>query len=105
MPIEATEPTVIAATYPYWAFSIQTRGFPCAPPGGTTPDTVSCHVTLIKFRIRGDGVPEQSPLPDDVRTITVDDIYALAATKPTVAAALAALMEAVAEVASDEGVR
>lgn len=103
MPIEATEPTVIAATYDKWAFSFHTTGFPCAAPGGMTPDTVACHVTMLKFRLREDGVPERSPLPSDMREIHVDDLYALAAIKPSVATALTAMLDAIAEVAADEG--
>lgn len=105
MPIEATQPTVLSAVYPYWAFQFHTSGYPCAAPGSSVVGQVSCHVTLVKFRNREDGVSELSPLASDVREITVPDIYALAAIKPSVAAALAALMVAVAEVASDEGVR
>ena len=103
MPIEATTPTEITATYPYWAFSFHTSGFPCAPPGGDTPDVVSCHVTMVKFRVREDGVPERSPLPSDVREIHVADLYALAAQKPSVATALNSMLTAIAEVAGDEG--
>lgn len=104
MPIEATEPTTISATYPYWAFAFRTNGFPTASPGGNAVGTVSCVVVMKRFRIREDGVPEDSPLPSDLVEFTVPDIYALAATKPSVATALTAMLTAIAEVAADEGV-
>lgn len=103
MSIDATEPTVISASYDKWAFSFYTSGFPCAAPGGSVADTVSAHATLVKFRIRDDGVYERSPLPADIREVHIEDIYATAATKPSVAAALAALLVAVAEIAADQG--
>lgn len=104
MPIEASEPTVISASYPYWAVSFHTSGFPVADPGGDTVGVVSCSVTMVKFRIRDDGIPERSPLQSDVVTFYVPDLYALAALKPGAATALTAMLAAIAEEAADRGV-
>lgn len=103
MPIEATQPTTIEATYPYWAFTFSTSGYPIAPPGGSVVDTVSCQVTMVKFRIREDGVAEQSPLPSDQDSFTVTDLYAAAAEKPSLATALAAVLEAIQVEAQAQG--
>jgi hypothetical protein len=105
MPIEATEPTVLAATYPYWAFSIYTTGLPLAEPGGTEVGQVSCTATLVKYRTREDGIDERSPLQSDVRTVRIQDIYASMPSRPKIATAFSALMEAVAEEAEIQGKR
>lgn len=103
MPIEATQPTTISATYPYWAFAFRTNGFPCAKPGSDVVATVSCTVVMKRFRVRDDGIPEESPLPSDIIEFTVTDLYASAAAKPRVAVALTAVLEAIAEEAADRG--
>lgn len=104
MPIAATEPTVISASYPFWAFSFYTSGFPIANPGEDTVGVVSCSVTMVKFRVRDDGIPERSPLQSDVVTFHVPDLYSLAAEKPSVATALTAMLTAIAGEAEAEGV-
>jgi len=104
MPIEATEPTEIVASYDKWAFMISTTDYPCAKPGEIEPATVGLVLSLAKFRIRpGDNVPELSPLPADYKSLRIDDIYTLASTNLKVATALQALMEAVEDVAGSEG--
>lgn len=104
-PIEASEPTVISATYDKWAFEFSTCGFPCAAPGSSVVETVSCHIRMLKFRVREDGIFERSPLESDSQEIHIVDLYALAAEKPIVATALAVMLEAITEVADDEGKR
>jgi hypothetical protein len=104
MALEASEPTAIAATYDRWHFTFRTEGLGVALPGQDAPaDVVSAHATLVKCRLRGDGVEEMSPLSSDQITISVPDAYALAATDPIVAAALGALIAAVGHIAQLQG--
>lgn len=105
MPIEATEPTVISATYDKWAFSFHTVGFPLADPGGDVVGKVGCTATLVKYRTREDGIDERSPLQSDVRMIHIPDVYAEMQATPSIASAFAALMTAVTEVAEAQGKR
>lgn len=105
MPIEATTPTVLSATYDKWAVQFRTNGFPSARVGAATPDTVSCTVVMQRSRIRDDGVWEASPLPGDLVEFTVPDLYALAAAKPeTVGVALQSMLVAIAGEAAERGV-
>lgn len=105
MPIEATEPTVLDGTYPYWAFSLRTTGFGLAEYGQSDVQPIGVEITLAKYRVRPeDGVPERSPLPGDIRSISVEDLYALAAEDSDVATALAALVSAVGRIAASRGV-
>lgn len=104
MPIEATTPTELSASYNFWAFTFRTDGFGLASPGqDTAADPISATVTLVKYRVREDGVPEISPVRGDQTTITVPDIYALAAGDPVVADALNALVAAVDHIARSQG--
>jgi hypothetical protein len=104
MPLEATDPGTLSATYDLWAFTFATYGLGLALPGEPAPaDTINARADLVKYRVRPDGVAEMSPLPSDRATITVPDLYALAATNATVAAAMAALIAAVGEIATMQG--
>ncbi len=103
MPIASTTPTTIAATYDKVGFTITTRGNGCAPFGGGAVPPVQAEFGLYKYRIRDDGLPEASPLASDSKRFIADDVGALAAQFPSVAAALQALSAAVAEVAAAKG--
>jgi hypothetical protein len=103
MPIPAT-PSVVSATYDLWAIGgLRQVGVGLASAGESAAPPVGLVATLAKYRLRDDGVPEMSPMPADQVAITIPDLYALAATDPKVATALAALVEAVVSVARDQG--
>jgi|GEM_PF-2446253 len=106
MPIEATVPSTVNAEFPYWAFTFTTQGLPAVPFGSDGPiPVVAAVLEFTRFRERpSDSVAELSPLPTDRASLRIDDLYTLAATEPLVADALAALMAAVAKVATDEGI-
>ena len=106
MPIEASEPSVVSATYDLWAFEFQTVGTG-AIPAGSPPETptppVVAYVRMTKARVREDGQWELSPLPGDTRVFNVPDLYALAATDADVAQVLGALILAVGKIAALQG--
>lgn len=105
MALESTEPTTLIATYDRWAIaSLNQIGDGCADAGQASAAPVALTVTLVKYRVRDDGISERSPLPSDRRALSVSDLYALAATDADVAAALAALIAAVAKIATMQGV-
>ncbi len=97
MAIEATTPTVLdAATFGLWAVaSLRIEGDGLADFGGSVPQPVRVQATLVKYRLRGDGVPERSPFPGDILTLALADLYAAAAADPALAAAIPAILAAV----------
>ena len=97
MPIDASEPTVISATYDKWAFEFSTRGF------GVDGSPVMCFASLAKYRIRDDGTGELSPLDSDRVSVAVPDLFALMATDADVASAFAGLVVAVQKIAQAQG--
>jgi len=78
-------------------------GFPLADFGKNEVGKVACSVTLIKYRTREDGIDEKSPLPEDQKTMTIDDLYAEMAETPSVAAAFEAMVVAVKEIGIKKG--
>lgn len=96
--IAATTPTAVSATFDQWAIcSIAQAGDGLATFGAAAAGTVSMTVKLVKYRVRPDGVAERSPLPSDIATVTILDLYAKAASDQTVATGLAAFTAAVVE--------
>lgn len=100
MPIEATTPSTIAATFDRWAIEFATQGDGLATFGKTDNRPIVAIATLTKFRIREeDGVSERSPLPADRITVVVPDVFAAAAEEPLIAQAMGAVLAAVQHVA------
>lgn len=97
MPIDATQPTTIAATYDKWAFEFSTRGF------GVDGGPITCVANLAKYRVLEDGTGELSPLIGDRISVSVPDLYALMATDADVASAFASLVVAVEKIAQSQG--
>lgn len=104
MPIEATAPTILEATYDKWAVQFRTNGFPSARIGETTARPVSCTIVMQRSRIRPDGVWEASPLPADLVEFTVPDLYALVAEDAAAANALQAMIGVIATQAASRGI-
>lgn len=103
--IEATTPTAVSATFDAWAIcSIVQSGDGLAPFGASAAGVVSMTVKLVKYRVRPDGVAERSPLPGDIATVTIPDLYVKAASDQTVATGLSAFTAAVVEVGKAQGV-
>lgn len=104
MPIDATSPTTIQASFDKWAIAefkqtgdgLAAFGDPSAPP-------IVLYARLVKYRVRDDGVSERSPFPADTRDVTIPDLYDLASKDPDAAAALQALVGMVAKVAGQKG--
>lgn len=104
MPYPAT-PTTVTAVYDRWTvMEFRQVGDGLADVGSSTIAPVRIAATIVKWRLREDGVAERSPLPSDRRDVTLDDLYAAAASDPTIAAAVAANGEAVFHMAQLQGV-
>lgn len=111
--MNATSPTEIAATYDLWAIDhFESSGSGCVAFGqpGWLDDQdqprnppIRVYVRLVKYRVRADGISEESPLAADRWSGTIDDLYAAAATEPAFATALEALTVAVAGYATARG--
>lgn len=96
MPITATNPTALAATYDLWAVqSVTIAGDGCAAVGEESPGPVLAAVTLVKARVRAGGVWERSPLPADTLTAAVPDVYAEMVAGTDLGKALGAALAAV----------
>lgn len=97
MPIDATDPTVVSATYNLWAVaSLQIAGDGCVAFGQTDVQPVSVSATLVKARVLSDGKTwERSPLPSDIVRLQIPDAYAFIATGTPQAQAIEAALQAV----------
>jgi hypothetical protein len=104
-PIPASNPSTIAATWDKWAFQIGSRGDGLLSYGAQTGPQPPIQFTAIgsKFRVRDDGCQERSPLPGDIVALVIPDLYAAAAAKPYVAAALAGLLSAIVQYGTETG--
>jgi hypothetical protein len=104
MPHFATKPTRIDATYDLWAIAgLTVSGHGLAPYEGLTPAPIAFNATLTKYRIRPDGIAERSPHPADTIAVGHPDLMALGADRPDVAAAVAALTDALMTYAAEQG--
>lgn len=104
MPIDATSPTVVQATFDKWAIAeLRQTGDGLAAFGDPSAPPIVLYARLVKYRVRDDGVSERSPFPADSRDVTIPDLYDLAAKDIDVASALAELVSVVAKVAGQKG--
>lgn len=105
MSISATNPSSVSATYNLWAISMfQVQGDGLVRIGQTdAPPPVAATATLVKYRIREDGLAERSPLVSDRLDLSIPDLYALAATDSTIGAALTSIVTGVTHFASGQG--
>lgn len=99
--IPATRPTVLPAVpervYDRWAIAeISVAGT------GIGADTTSGYVRWRKYRVLSSGAQDLGPA-DEVLTMPLGDLYALAAQYPAVAQALEAFVAAAAQVAQARG--
>ena len=105
MPINATESTVLDATYDKWAISeFRTYGDALSGYGESAVQPVRVFVRMIKYRVRDDGIPERSPILSDSRSFDIPDLYAALESDPLLAQAMQSLTTAVAAHASQLGV-
>jgi hypothetical protein len=103
MPHHATKPTVLEGTFDLWAIAgLTVSGHGLVPYGGSDPQPIALNATLTKYRVRA-GLPERSPHPADTIALGHPDLLALAADRPAVAAAVAALTDALMSYAADQG--
>jgi hypothetical protein len=104
MPHFATKPTRIDATYDLWAIaSLTLGGSGLARVGEATAPPIAINATLTKYYVRSNGVPERSPDVNDTIALGHPDLMALRAERPDVAAAVAALTDALMAYAADQG--
>ena len=101
--IPATAPTNLEAVYDRWTISgISQAGDGCADVGKSNAGKIRLTVTLVKFRLRPDGVSERSPLHGDTITVVVDDLYAEMASNSVVADAMNSFVAGVVNVAQSK---
>lgn len=116
MPIEATAPTTVSATYDRWVIAgLTIVGDGCVAfgqepnPGenAPTPQSVGITAKMVKARVLESGLWERSPLPRDEVDLSIPDVYAFIATgTPTsqaVATAIGAVLQALGVVGQERG--
>jgi hypothetical protein len=107
MPITATDPTTIAATFDLWQMAYLTiAGDGLADFGAPVARPVVIESALVKYRTRADGVPERSPLPGDRTPIlraTLAELLGDADLAPLVAAAEQAVVSLLVAFATKRG--
>ena len=90
-PIQIPEKIQSAIEYPYlWVNSVNIRFPDCNGDG-------EGFITLTHFRVDENGKNELYPGVDGVKTLNLNGIYQLAASRPKLAAALGAILEAIYE--------
>jgi hypothetical protein len=103
MPIPATNPVTIGGTYDKIGLAgLTISGDGCADPGSDDVPPIHVGAALIRYRMRGDGVPEHSTRAAD-RVLINDNLATLAAEFPSVAALIPLLTAAVVEVFAARG--
>lgn len=104
MPLFATTPTNVSATYDLWAIGdLRIAGDGCIDPGQLpdpgqelpTPQPVMITVQLVKARILGNGLWERSTGPSDKVEFSIIDVYKYVADGLPAAAEIGAAMGAV----------
>jgi hypothetical protein len=109
MPIPASEPTRLDRIYDQWAISsLVMRGDGLVSYDQTIVRPITVEISMVKYCIRPDGMPERSPLANvpgssDTAPVTHPDLLALMAERPDVADAVNRLTAALAAYATDQG--